>query len=226
MRIAAIKCFPCYIKVTIINTHDVHSSETAHNCTNQVVNINLPGLSVDLATSRTKNHAYGLFWNNNRKNCCMYLAFDTQQSCNRHLKWLRKSIENLELHRRGQCNLKPILFCYNTFCFTEILETRRISRFSFNNGSSARSLDSSLCEFRNATSNIRDLHDILGPLPEPPDASSNWSRRISGFSGIYEEIMDHGDRGLQTRNSVRRMSRASVASGIYEVMRPPLTAVT
>lgn len=41
----------------------------------------------------------------------------------------------------------------------------------------------------------RDLKDVLGPLPAIPspnmDNSSRWSiRRVSGYSGIYEEILD------------------------------------
>lgn len=49
----------------------------------------------------------------------------------------------------------------------------------------------------NETENIRDLNDILGPLPDVPDSNVNWSRRVSGVSGIYEEIMDSScaDRG-------------------------------
>lgn len=42
---------------------------------------------------------------------------------------------------------------------------------------------------------VRDLNDVLGPLPAIPspsmDNSSRWSiRRVSGYSGIYEEIID------------------------------------
>lgn len=165
------------------------SSSSAAAANNQVVNINLPGLSVDVATSRTKNHTYGLFWKNNRKRCCIYLAFDSATMCETHLKWMRNSIRNLELHRR------------------EILETRRASRFVANE-SGARSMDSSLCEMssRNATNTIKDLNDILGPLPAIPDSSVNWSRRVSAFSGIYEEIVDPsslaadgGDGSVQIR---------------------------
>jgi hypothetical protein len=42
----------------------------------------------------------------------------------------------------------------------------------------------------------RDLNDILGPLPNIPaiistqDSDKSWSRRQSGMSGIYEEIVD------------------------------------
>lgn len=44
-------------------------------------------------------------------------------------------------------------------------------------------------------SKIRDLNDVLGPLPAIPspniDNCSRWSiRRASGCSGIYEEILD------------------------------------
>lgn len=73
----------------------------------------------------------------------------------------------------------------------------------------------------NDTQIIRDINDKLGPLPDLPDSSINWSRRISGFSGIYEEIAD-SDASV---NNKRKSSRSSVASGIYEVMRSPLDAV-
>lgn len=44
----------------------------------------------------------------------------------------------------------------------------------------------------------RDMNDILGPLPNVPittsttshESDKNWSRRMSGASGIYEEIID------------------------------------
>lgn len=190
VRIEAIKCFPCYVKVTFLQTAtspetcDVASvTAAAVAAANKVVNINLPGLCVDVATSRTKNHTYGLFWKNNRKRCCIYLAFDSAIMCETHLKWMRNSIQNLELHRR------------------EILETRRVSRFIGSKmpdesgaavAAAARSVESSMCEesSRNATNTIKDLNDILGPLPAIPDSNVNWSRRVSGFSGIYEEISD------------------------------------
>lgn len=65
---------------------------------------------------------------------------------------------------------------------------------------------------------INDVNDVLGPLPKIPtnNESQNWSRRISE---IYEEIPDTSI--LNTRNS-RRVSGVSVASGIYEEMRPVL----
>lgn len=65
---------------------------------------------------------------------------------------------------------------------------------------------------------INDVNDVLGPLPQIPtnNESQNWSRRISE---IYEEIPDTSM--LNTRNS-RRVSGVSVASGIYEEMRPVL----
>lgn len=40
----------------------------------------------------------------------------------------------------------------------------------------------------------RDMNDILGPLPNVPvntqESDKSWSRRMSGMSGIYEEIVD------------------------------------
>lgn len=40
----------------------------------------------------------------------------------------------------------------------------------------------------------RDINDVLGPLPNIPsntqESDKSWSRRMSGMSGIYEEIID------------------------------------
>lgn len=49
-------------------------------------------------------------------------------------------------------------------------------------------------------SQTRDLIDVLGPLPAIPspnvDNDSRWSiRRVSGYSGIYEEILDPASSG-------------------------------
>lgn len=46
---------------------------------------------------------------------------------------------------------------------------------------------------------VRDLNDVLGPLPAIPtsntDINSRWSiRRVSGYSGIYEEILDPANK--------------------------------
>lgn len=46
--------------------------------------------------------------------------------------------------------------------------------------------------------NVRDMQDVLGPLPALPfseEFGGRWSlRRTSGYSGIYEEILDEPDR--------------------------------
>lgn len=82
------------------------------------------------------------------------------------------------------------------------METRRASRNTSLLDDSLASMsiaDASMCSADpvtgfNDTQVIRDINDKLGPLPEVPDSSINWSRRISGFSGIYEEIAD-GESG-------------------------------
>ena len=63
--------------------------------------------------SRTKNHSYGLFWKNNRKRCCAFFALDSQTNCERHMRWVKKSIRNLELYRQGELNY--YLFIYYRF---------------------------------------------------------------------------------------------------------------
>lgn len=72
-----------------------------------------------------------------------------------------------------------------------MLESRRASRISKIDDSVLRSLNSSVDAGRfNDTQDIRDINDILGPLPKVPDSNINWSRRISTTSEIYEEIGD------------------------------------
>lgn len=68
-----------------------------------VLRINIPGLSVQLATSRTKKYSYGLFWKVNRgKKCCAFLAFSTQFDFEQHIQWIKYWIKYLEYHRKGK----------------------------------------------------------------------------------------------------------------------------
>lgn len=177
-----------------------------------------------MAQSRTKEHTYGLFWKNNRNRCCLYLAFADAEQCARHHHWMQQSIRNLDLHRR------------------EIHETRRASRYSTATRPSTASSTTTASRC-NETGYIADLNELLGPLPALPDSASHWSRRISGVSGIYEEILERsGDELLASSSSkvavfqspqsplmaaaaARKTSRASVASGIYEIMRPPMESI-
>lgn len=72
-----------------------------------VLRINIPGLLVQLATSRTKTYSYGLFWKASRgKKCCAFLAFDTQFDFEQHIQWTKYWIKYLEYYRKG----KKLLF--------------------------------------------------------------------------------------------------------------------
>lgn len=80
------------------------------------------------------------------------------------------------------------------------METRRASRISKLDDSIDKSFDSIELRSNNATAAIKDLKDLLGPLPDLPDSNTHWSRRISGFSGIYEEILDKSEiEALQSK---------------------------
>uniref|UniRef100_A0A182RHW7 Uncharacterized protein n=1 Tax=Anopheles funestus TaxID=62324 RepID=A0A182RHW7_ANOFN len=185
--------------------------------TDLIVRINIPGLTVQMATSRTKQHSYGLFWKNNRKRCCAYFALETQLLCERHLRWMKKSIRNLELYRQEMMQLRRA-------SRTPLYEIRQEMQ-PLDPLAVAATADGGMCDdmgiYQNLdnTQNIMGLQDILGPLPTVPVVertepnSANWSRRVSGMSGIYEEIRDD----LAAPNS--RLSRASIASGIYEEMK-------
>ncbi|XP_055636048.1 uncharacterized protein LOC129775384 [Toxorhynchites rutilus septentrionalis] len=191
VRVEAVKCFPCYMKISFFKSHIDESTDL-------IVRINIPGLTVQMATSRTRAHLYGLFWKNNRKRCCAYFALPSQLLCERHLQWMRKSIRNLELYRQ------------------EILQLRRASRTPMHEIKQEMQPDpanNDLGIYQNLdiTQNTVSVNGILGPLPNVPESVVNLSQRMSGVSGIYEEIFDPNNP---------RTSRVSVASGIYEEMRP------
>uniref|UniRef100_A0A182PIB6 PH domain-containing protein n=1 Tax=Anopheles epiroticus TaxID=199890 RepID=A0A182PIB6_9DIPT len=215
VRVEAVKCFPCYMRISFF------SSPTDLN-TDLIVRINIPGLTVQMATSRTKQHSYGLFWKNNRKRCCAYFALETQLLCERHLRWMKKSIRNLELYRQDMMQLRrasrtPL---YEIRQEMQPLDPPAVATVA---ARAAVCDDMGIYQNLDNTQNIMDLQDILGPLPTVPvverqaDSSiigaNNWSRRVSGMSGIYEEIRDDLASGSS------RLSRASIASGIYEEMK-------
>lgn len=88
------------------------------------------------------------------------------------------------------------------FVKTDILENHRVSRSIVNTGKNADEDESPLDISKNSlddTQTERDMNDILGPLPEIPagDCCNRLStRRSSGCSGIYEEILDPADSSL------------------------------
>ena len=97
VKIEAIKCLPCFLRVNIESLPDDNDSgEAAHLS----VSINVPGVTISLATSRTKQYAYGMFWTHNRRDCFIYFSLDTEVNLRKHMKWIKKSIKNLELYRQ------------------------------------------------------------------------------------------------------------------------------
>ncbi|XP_068145415.1 putative mediator of RNA polymerase II transcription subunit 26 [Drosophila tropicalis] len=161
VKIEAIKCVPCFLRLSFQEEHPDRSEKFNESAKLLSISVNVPGVSISLATSRTKQHSYGLFWMQNRRDCFIYFALETELACRRHMKWVKKSIKNLELYRQV------------------FLEQRRLSR-------------------------------IPRPLPNLPESSHLDSSNISArVSQIYEEIFDGS-----------RISRASLASGIYEEMKP------
>ncbi|KAH8389984.1 uncharacterized protein LOC110189222 [Drosophila serrata] len=166
VKIEAIKCVPCFLRLTFQTSGDASVTPGSHPSAKHPplsISVNVPGVSLSLATSRTMQHSYGLFWTQNRRDCFIYFALETETSCRRHMKWMRKSIKNLELYRQ--------IF----------LEQRRLSRGPRG----------------------------LGPLPNLPETTLDGSNFSTRVSQIYEEIFDGS-----------RISRVSIASGIYEEMKP------
>lgn len=199
VKIEAIECFPCYLKISFYYADDSQREEPF-----SVIRLNIPGVKIGSAASRTKSFAYGIFWKNNRKRCRLFFAFTDKQSCTRHMEWLKKSIDSLENYRKGEYffkNQHKIDVNVSKFpLFLEILENHRISRSLINEENML--LDTSKNNFSD-TLNERALNDILGPLPEIPinsltDSSYRLSvRRTSGSSGIYEEILEPFDVGTR-----------------------------
>uniref|UniRef100_A0A182N561 Uncharacterized protein n=1 Tax=Anopheles dirus TaxID=7168 RepID=A0A182N561_9DIPT len=214
VRVEAVKCFPCYMRISFFAS----PTDTA---TDLIVRINIPGLTVQMATSRTKQHSYGLFWKNNRKRCCAYFALETQLLCERHLRWMKKSIRNLELYRQEMMQLRR---ASRTPVYEIQQEMQPLDPLAPAGAATHEGCCDELGIYQNLdnTQNIMGLQDMLGPLPTVPTGATSshhergdthpthWSRRVSGVSGIYEEIRDDGHS---------RLSRASIASGIYEEMK-------
>lgn len=98
VNIQAIKCFPCYLKISFYN-HDDNSTVDHHPFS--VIRINIPGIKLESAASRTKTHTYGLFWKNNRKKCKMFFAFKEREDYKTHMDWLQSRIVSLEKYRKG-----------------------------------------------------------------------------------------------------------------------------
>lgn len=84
------------------------------------------------------------------------------------------------------CHIYTSFIVYILLLNLDILKNHRIGRVlstADSNGSDEKT--------------IKNIHDVLGPLPAIPttnDEYSRWSiRRASGYSGIYEEILDSND---------------------------------
>lgn len=116
VKIEAIECFPCYLKVAFY-----HEDDVAREYPISIIRLNIPGVRVGSAASRTKSFTYGVFWKNNRKRCRLFLAFQDKQSCSLHMKWLKQSIDSLEHYRKGMFCLLDINFFFFSsslsFCF-------------------------------------------------------------------------------------------------------------
>lgn len=112
VKIDAIECLPCYLKVSFY-----HENDDQREYPFSIIRLNIPGVRVGSAASRTKSFTYGVFWKNNRKRCRLFLAFQDKQSCSMHMKWLKRSIESLEFYRKGS-SLSLSFFARFAFYFS------------------------------------------------------------------------------------------------------------
>ncbi|XP_053965842.1 uncharacterized protein LOC128868112 [Anastrepha ludens] len=213
VKIEGIKCLPSYLRVAITgcNDNETNVSEEERSESKRCISVSVivPGVSISLAASRTKKFSYGLFWTQNRKQCYIYFAVETESSCRRHMKWIKKTIKNLELHR--QLMLEQNRISRGPVLDSAGMHVKQYGKENVQVSSQPKQEDENSSE---------SLYSALGPLPKIPSYDSNqndWSRRISHNSEIYEEIFENIDG--QPRVS-RRVSRGSIASGIYEEMKP------
>lgn len=212
VKIEGIKCLPSYLRIAITGCNDAEGCLTEEQRFQSKryisVSIIVPGVSISLASSRTKEYSYGLFWTQNRKQCFIYFALETEMSCRRHMKWIKKTIKNLELHRQL------------------MLEQNRTSRGPSICVAGTRQFEKENMQIPlpiNVNEGLTEaIYSSLEPLQKLPICHDNnghgWSRHNSD---IYEEILEYVDG--QPRLS-RRVSRASIASGIYEEMKPTTQA--
>ncbi|KAI9583051.1 uncharacterized protein LOC119636689 [Glossina fuscipes] len=183
VKIEAIKCLPCFLRVSI---KSLEAQQDRFGELSISISINAPGVNISLATSRTKLYSYGLFWTHNRRSCFIYFALETELACRKHMKWLKKAMKNLDLHQQM------------------VLEQRRNSRGALDRPSKQNSF-------------LKGIVTTLGALPKVPDNTANGNfNSFPRVSDIYEEILE----GQSSPRVSRRFSRASVASGIYEEMKP------
>lgn len=99
VQIDAIECFPCYLKISFYHENDANREFPF-----SVIRINIPGVRVGSAASRTRSHTYGIYWKG-RKRCRLFMAFPDKQSSASHMEWLKRSIDSLENYRKGK--IKP-----------------------------------------------------------------------------------------------------------------------
>lgn len=97
VKIEAIECFPCYLKISFYHEDDLHREYPF-----SVIRLNIPGVSVGSAASRTKSYTYGVLWKSNRKRCRLFMAFPDKQTLSMHMEWLKRSIDSLEQYRKGK----------------------------------------------------------------------------------------------------------------------------
>lgn len=103
VKIDAIECFPCYLKISFYHEDDLHREYPF-----SVIRLNIPGVRVGSAASRTKSHTYGIFWKSNRKRCRLFMAFPDKQSSATHMEWLKRSIDSLEHYRKGMAIIRAL----------------------------------------------------------------------------------------------------------------------
>lgn len=108
VKIEAIQCFPCYLKISFFYHDDVQTKEDPL----AVIRINIPGVRVETAASRTKSLAYGVFWKNNRKRCKLFFAFIEKTKYSEHMNWLKHAIDSLEDYRKSGCLINTWNECY------------------------------------------------------------------------------------------------------------------
>lgn len=130
VKIDAIECFPCYLKISFYHEEDVHREYPF-----SILRLNIPGVRVGSAASRTKSFTYGVFWKNNRKRCRLFLAFQDKQSCSMHMKWLKQAIDSLEHYRKGLflCIISSHLFLFLlcAFSFVEFTKIKITQYFDY-----------------------------------------------------------------------------------------------
>ncbi|GAB0089896.1 hypothetical protein DMENIID0001_045190 [Sergentomyia squamirostris] len=194
LKVEPIRIFPCHLRITMMN-------QNAEISTNMTFRINIPGVKVQMASSRKKQHICSLSWTYNQR-CTIFLSFDSQMACESNVTWLRTAIKDLEQYSQ------------------ELIATKRLSRNAEVVNEESLQMYENIWETR-AMKSYEDTR-VSGIYEEIPEANCRRNRapRGSVASGIYEEMLPVTQKSVKTEDMPPPLPpRTRINTGESEIHR-------